>query len=201
MRAVVFKKYQTFPSLEEFDRPVPGPGEVLLKVADAGACHSDVAIYKDFIEGDPTGIKPEFTLGHENSGWIEEFGPGVAGLTIGDPYLVYGPIGCGKCKACAQGADTYCENVATLPYLGLGLGRDGGMADYVLVPARNLVPLGDSDPVAAAPLSDAALTPFHAVKNSLPHLAGGGQFDLVIGLGGLGQIAVQILSALPKTAP
>lgn len=72
----------------------------------------------------------------------------------------------------------------------------GGMAEYLVVPARNLVPLGDADPVAAAPLSDAALTPYHAIKAALPQLAGGGRAALVIGLGGLGQIAVQILTAL-----
>ena len=83
-----------------------------------------------------------------------------------------------------------------MPYLGLGLGRDGGMAEYVVVPARNLVPLGDADPVAAAPLSDAGLTPYHAIKNALPNLAGGGRFALVVGLGGLGQLAVQMLTAL-----
>src|SRR3546814_11195813 len=70
------------------------------------------------------------------------------------------------------------------------------MAEYVAVPARNLVALGDADPVAAAPLADAGPTPYHAVKNALPNLAGGGRFALVIGLGGLGQIAVQILTAL-----
>ncbi|WP_166877848.1 NAD(P)-dependent alcohol dehydrogenase [Salinibacterium sp. ZJ450] len=196
MRAIVFTDYQTFPSLEEVERPQPGPGEVLLKVAGAGACHSDVAIYKDFVEGAPGAQRPAFTLGHENSGWIEEMGPGVHGFTVGDAFLVYGPVGCGHCRACSRGQDTYCENAATMPYLGIGLGRDGGMAEYVVVPARNLIPLGDADPIAAAPLSDAALTPYHAIKNSLPNLAGGGRFALVIGLGGLGQIAVQILSAL-----
>jgi propanol-preferring alcohol dehydrogenase len=70
------------------------------------------------------------------------------------------------------------------------------MAEYVVVPSRSLVPLGDADPVAAAPLSDAGLTPYHAIKNSLPNLAGGGRFALVIGLGGLGQLAVQMLTAL-----
>ena len=196
MRAVVFTDYQTFPSLIEVERPAPGPGEVLLKVAGAGACHSDVAIYKEFTEGAPGSLKPSFTLGHENSGWIEELGPGVHGFTVGDAYLVYGPVGCGHCKACSRGQDTYCENAARMPYLGIGLGRDGGMAEYVVVPSRNLVPLGDADPIAAAPLSDAALTPYHAIKNALPNLAGGGRFALVIGLGGLGQMAVQILKAL-----
>jgi alcohol dehydrogenase, propanol-preferring len=196
MRAVVFENWQTFPGLIEVDRPGPGPGEVLLKVAGAGACHSDVAIYREFTEGAPGAIPPRFTLGHETAGWIEELGPGVEGFTVGDAFLVYGPIGCGHCRMCARGQDTYCDNALSMPYLGVGLGRDGGMAEYLVVPARNLVPLGDADPVAAAPLSDAALTPYHAIKAALPQLAGGGRAALVIGLGGLGQIAVQILTAL-----
>ncbi|GAA4193984.1 NAD(P)-dependent alcohol dehydrogenase [Microbacterium oryzae] len=196
MRAVVFEKFHTFPSLTEVEKPVPGAGEVLLKVAGSGACHSDVAIYNEFDEGAPGAQNPPFVLGHEVSGWVEEVGPGVEGFAQGEAHLVYGPIGCGHCKACSRGQDTYCENAATMPYLATGIGRDGGMAEYVVVPARNLVPLGDADPVDAAPLSDAALTPYHAIKNSLPNLSGGGRFALVIGLGGLGQIAVQILTAL-----
>ncbi len=196
MRAVVFSDFQSSPTIEEVEKPTPGPGEVLLKVAGAGACHSDVAIYREFTAGMPGAQKPPFTLGHENSGWLEELGPGVDGHEVGEAYLVYGPIGCGRCRACSRGQDTYCENAATMPYLGVGLGRDGGLAEYVVVPARNLVPLGDADPVAAAPLSDAGLTPYHAIKLALPNLASGGRSALVIGLGGLGQVAVQILSAL-----
>jgi alcohol dehydrogenase, propanol-preferring len=196
MRAIVFEDWKKFPVLKDVEKPKPGPGEVLLKVAGAGACHSDVAIYKDFAADTPGAVPPAFTLGHENSGWVEELGEGVHGFKTGEAYLVYGPVGCGHCKACSRGQDTYCENAAQMPYLGIGLGRDGGMAEYVTVPARNLVPLGDADPVAAAPLADAALTPYHAIKNALPHLNGGGRYALVIGLGGLGQIAVQILTAL-----
>lgn len=196
MRAVVFSEWQTFPTIETVDRPEPGPGEVLLKIAGAGACHSDVALYNVFTPDTPGAIPPPFTLGHENSGWVEAVGPGVTGFDIGDAYLVYGPIGCGRCRACSRGQDTYCENVAEMPYLGMGLGRDGGMAEYMVAPARNLIPLGDADPVAAAPLADAGLTPYHAIKLALPNLAGGGKYALVIGLGGLGQIAVQILTAL-----
>ena len=196
MRAVVFENFKTFPSLKDVEKPTPGPGEVLLKVAGAGACHSAVAIFEDFDENNPAGLKPEFILGHENSGWVEEVGEGVTGFEKGDAYLVYGPIGCGRCKACSRGQDTYCENAATNPYLATGLGRDGGMAEYMTVPARNLVPLGEADPINAAPLSDAALTPYHAIKLSRGHLDGGGKFALVIGLGGLGLIAVQILKAL-----
>jgi alcohol dehydrogenase, propanol-preferring len=196
MRAVVFSEWQTFPTLETVDHPEPGPGEVLLKVAGAGACHSDVAIYKDFAKDAAGSIPPPFVLGHENAGWVEAVGTGVSGISTGESFLVYGPIGCGHCRKCSRGQDTYCENAASMPYLGVGLGRDGGMAEYVVVPSRSLVPLGDADPVAAAPLSDAGLTPYHAIKNSLPNLAGGGRFALVIGLGGLGQLAVQMLTAL-----
>ena len=196
MRAVMFTDWQTFPTIEEVPVPEPGPGDVLLKVAGAGACHSDVAIYHDFAEGAPGAIPPSFVLGHENSGWVEAVGEGVDSSLVGGAYLVYGPIGCQRCRACSRGQDTYCENAATMPYLGVGLGRDGGMAEYVSVPARNLVPLGDADPVAAAPLSDAGLTPYHAIKLALPNLVGGGRYALVMGLGGLGQLAVQMLTAL-----
>lgn len=197
MRAVVFEAFQTFPELKEVERPTPGPGEVLLKIAGAGACHSDVGIFHDF-ESDPTGLmSPPFILGHENSGWVEEIGPGVTGIATGAAYLCYGPIGCGRCPACVRGQDTYCADPASVGYLANGLGRDGGMAEYMTVPARNLVPLGDDvEPVAAAPLADAGLTPYHAIKRALPHLDGGGRTALAIGLGGLGLVGVQILSAL-----
>lgn len=196
MRAVVFEAFKTFPTLKEVDKPTPGPGEVLLKVAGAGACHSDVGVFHDF-ESDPTGLMtPPFVLGHESSGWVEEVGPGVTGFTKGDAYLVYGPIGCGRCPACSRGQDTYCAQPQQVGYLAAGLGRNGGMAEYMTAPARNLIPLGDADPIAAAPLADAGLTPFHAIKRAMPYLTGGGKSALVIGLGGLGLVGVQILKAL-----
>jgi propanol-preferring alcohol dehydrogenase len=197
MRAVVFEAWKTAPSLTDWKKPSPGPGEVLLKVAGAGACHSDVAVYKDFDAATaPPQLAPSYVLGHENSGWAEELGEGVEGIEVGAAFLVYGPVGCGHCAPCSRGEDTLCDNVATMPYLASGLGRDGGMAEYITVPARNLVPLGDADPVDAAPLADAGLTPYHAIKLSLPQLGAGGTYALVVGLGGLGQIAVQILTAL-----
>ncbi|MBS46150.1 MAG: alcohol dehydrogenase [Nocardioides sp.] len=197
MKALVFEKYQSAPVLQEVPQPEPGPGEVLLKVAGAGACHSDVSVYRDFSdEVGPPQLAPSFVLGHESAGWVEALGPGVSGLEVGSAHLVYGPMGCGRCAACSRGQDTYCENAATMPHLAAGLGRDGGMAEYVAVPARNLVPLGDADPRAAAPLSDAGLTPYHAIKLALPKLQGAGRTALVIGLGGLGQVAVQILRAV-----
>ncbi len=145
----------------------------------------------------PEGPKPykfPFTLGHENAGWVEKLGPGVEGYSIGDPVLVYGPWGCGQCLNCRMGLENNCENINDARPGGLG--SDGGMAPYLLVPStRHLIPLGQLDPREAAPLTDAALTSYHAVKRSL-HLLGPGSTAVVIGVGGLGQMAVQLLRTL-----
>jgi propanol-preferring alcohol dehydrogenase len=147
----------------------------------------------------PEGMLPwklPFTLGHENAGWVHALGAGVEGLRTGEPVLVYGPWGCSRCAPCRLGQENYCDAAASLPAAGGGLGRDGGMAEYMRVPSsRLLVPLGDLDPVAAAPLTDAALTPYHAIKRSLGLLSPGST-ALVFGVGGLGQMAVQLLRLL-----
>jgi propanol-preferring alcohol dehydrogenase len=94
--------------------------------------------------------------------------------------------------------ENYCENFGQVRPGGLG--RDGGMANYLVVPStRFLIPLGTLDPREAAPLTDAALTSYHAVKRSL-HLLGPGSTAVVIGVGGLGQMAIQILKALSSAA-
>jgi propanol-preferring alcohol dehydrogenase len=136
-----------------------------------------------------------FTLGHENAGWVETMGPGATGFAPGDPVIVYGPWGCGLCMNCRQGMENYCQTPGKPSPGGLG-GTDGGMAEYLLVPAtRYLIPLGDLDPREAAPLTDAGLTSYHAVKRSV-HLLGPGSTTVVIGAGGLGQMAIQVLKAL-----
>ena len=177
--------------LREVPVPEPGPGQVLVKVGGAGACHSDLHLME--APADRLPALP-FTIGHENAGWVEKLGPGATGFDPGDPVMVYGPWGCGTCANCRLGMENYCENTGGLGG-GLG-GNDGGMAPYLLVPAtRFLIPLGTLDPREAAPLSDAALTSYHAVKRSL-HLLGPGSTAVVIGAGGLGQMAIQILRAL-----
>ena len=158
------------------------------------ACHSDLHLM-EWPEGTMNFGLP-FTLGHENAGWVEALGAGVEGLEPGEPVAVYGPWGCGRCRACRLSAETYCERQAEIGAFGGGLGLDGGMAEYMLVPhARLLLPLGDLDPREAAPLSDAALTPYHAIKRSLGLLVPGST-AVVIGVGGLGHMAVQILREL-----
>jgi propanol-preferring alcohol dehydrogenase len=194
MRAYQLVAWQQPPELREVPIPDPGPGEVLLKIAGAGACHSDLHL----MEWPPGQMpfEPPFTLGHENAGWVERVGAGVDGVQVGETVAVYGPWGCGSCRACRRSSENYCERQAEIVTMGGGLGRDGGMAEYMLVPAtRLLIPLEELDPREAAPLSDAALTPYHAIKRSLHKLVPGSS-AVVIGVGGLGHMAVQILDAI-----
>ena len=194
MRALQLIGWQKDAEFRDVAEPEPGPGEVVVRIGAAGACHSDLHLMHDFQEGMlPWG--PPFTLGHENAGWIEALGAGVRDLEIGTPVAVYGPWGCGQCHRCRQGNENYCERQTEIGALGGGLGLDGGMAPFMRVPnARHVLPLGSLSPVEAAPLTDAGLTPYHAIKRSLP-LLGPGSVAIVIGVGGLGHMATQILDA------
>jgi propanol-preferring alcohol dehydrogenase len=130
------------------------------------------------------------------AGTVAALGPGAHGVDLGEPVLVYGPWGCGTCARCAVGEEHLCLRASTLPGRGCGLGRDGGLAEYVIVPSpRLLVPIGDLDPADAAPLGDAALTPYHAIRRAMSLLRPGAT-AVVIGVGGLGHVAVQLLNAL-----
>jgi len=194
MKALQLTHWQHDAELRQVDQPDPGPGEVLVRIAAAGACHSDLHLMHDFAAG-VMPFDPPFTIGHENAGWVEGVGAGVSGLELGEPVAVYGPWGCGRCHRCLSGKENYCERQAELAISGGGLGADGGMAPYMVVPkSRWLVPLGDLDPVLAAPLTDAGLTPYHAIARSRELLLPGSTV-VVIGAGGLGHMAVQILAA------
>ena len=174
--------------LEAVPQPSAGPGEVLVRVGAAGACHSDLHILD---APDALGMPIPVTLGHENAGWVEAIGPGVIGFERGEPVAIYGCVGCGTCAPCLAGRDNQCRRTAPG---GIGLSRDGGMTDFVVAPARQLVPIGDLDVLQAAPLTDAGLTPYHAI-NLTRHGLRPDATCVVIGLGGLGHMAVQILSA------
>lgn len=198
MKAWRLNAWKSDPELTEVAEPKPGPGQVVVRIGGAGVCHSDLHLMREFDSGTMP-WNPPFTLGHENAGWVHALGGEVRGLEIGQPVAVFGPWGCGTCARCLVGADAYCENPAGAPVGGLGgggLGLDGGMAEYMLVPAaRHLVPLPDGlEPVTAAPLTDAALTPYHAVRRSWSKLTPDAT-AVVIGIGGLGHLAVQILKA------
>jgi len=164
---------------------------VLIRVAGAGVCHSDLHIRSGEFPL-PPGFEMPLTLGHENAGYVEAVGPDVQRVKRGDAVAVWGGRGCGSCRICRQG-DEQCCNIALWV-------AAGGYAEFMHVPSeRFLVKLDGLDPIAAAPLADAGLTPYRAIKKSLPYLYPGAAVA-VLGIGGLGHMAMQILRALtPST--
>lgn len=178
--------------LVEIDIPAPGPDEVLVKVRACGVCHSDV-----FIREAPAvlAILPPITLGHEIVGEVVERGPRVSRWRTGDIIAAYVLRGCGVCGQCARGADNLCHGgqPGRNPYEGLGTHFDGGMADYVVLRADAIADASGLDAVAAAPLTDAGLTALHAI-NSLTPMNSTSPRIVVLGVGGLGHLALQILA-------
>jgi propanol-preferring alcohol dehydrogenase len=181
------------PQLVEVPRPSPGPGEVLLRVAACGLCHTDIGLMARTRE-QYEGIHLPFTLGHEVAGWIEACGDGVTEVRTGEPVAVIPLWGtCGHCEPCHRGEENFCYHIKAMT--GGGLGYDGGLAEYMVAPARYVVPTGGYDPVLAAPLTDAGLTTYTAIKPALSVLVPGAT-AVVIGIGGLGLLAVQFLRTL-----
>jgi propanol-preferring alcohol dehydrogenase len=190
MKALQYTAIGKPPEIREVPTPQPGPGEVLIKMTAAGVCHSDEHFMS--LPAEKFSFELPLTLGHEGAGIVAGLGAAASGIKEGDPVAVYGAWGCGYCRACATGAENYC--IRQIPWPGFD--APGFMAEYMLVPSpRHLVPLGDLDPVRNVPLTDAGLTPYHAIKPSLPKLVPGST-AVVIGAGGLGHLAIQMLRAL-----
>jgi propanol-preferring alcohol dehydrogenase len=177
MRVAVLRDVGRPLSVEDWPEPVTRGDEVLVRVAGAGVCRSDVHIQDGTLE-----VPLPLVLGHEIAGTADGYGP----------VVVCGSWGDGTCPQCRRGDDPLCPAAAEP-----GLVRHGGYAEAVVVPSpRFLVPLDTIDPVRAAPLADAGLTPYRAVRRAQPWLAGGG-LAVVLGCGGLGQFGVQYLRRLP----
>ena len=185
---------QKKPEFQEVPEPHAGPGQIVVRVAASGLCHTDFTVIsreKGYWKDQP----PPFTLGHEIAGWVEEVGSGVTRFKPGDPVAVNPSWGsCGRCHRCRAGEENHCLYQKAIRAPGLGI--DGGHAPYILVPdARLLVPIGDLDPVTAAPLTDAGITTYSAIKPAIPEIWPGST-AVVIGVGGLGLYAVQFLRLL-----
>ncbi len=172
--------------LREVPRPSPAAGEVLVRVAGCGVCHTDIGFWKD---GVGTRKPLPLTLGHEVSGSVVEAGAEFRHL-VGREVIVPAVIPCGSCDLCRQGRGNVCRK-QVMP----GNDIDGGFAEFVAVPGRGLCIVGRRGPYALADLSvvaDAVTTPYQAVARS--GLAAG-ELAIVVGVGGVGGYAVQVASA------
>jgi propanol-preferring alcohol dehydrogenase len=174
MRAVVLRAFRAPLELEERDIPRANHGdESIVRVLACGVCHSDLHVTEGLF-----GSELPLVPGHEIVAEDEQLGN----------VLVYAPWGCGQCRFCRATEEMICPDGREA-----GLFQDGGYAEYMRVPARRyLYPIGDLDPVQAAPLGCGGLTPYRAVKQAREWL-GPGSRALVLGAGGLGQFGIQFL--------
>jgi 6-hydroxycyclohex-1-ene-1-carbonyl-CoA dehydrogenase len=186
MRAAVFHGADRPLSIEEIAMPEPGAGEILVRVAGCGVCHTDLH-YID--HGTPTFKAPPLVLGHEIAGTVASPDP-TGRFREGDPVLLPAVLSCGSCRACRTGRENICERSVML-----GNNVDGGYAEFIAVAAKDVFALPPEIPlVEAAIIADALTTPYHAVVNRGRVLPG--DMVVVIGCGGVGLNVVQIAAAL-----
>lgn len=168
-------------SIEEVPRPRPGEDEVLLRVEACGLCGTDLHLA---VVGDIPVERVPITLGHEGAGVVAALGSGVREFAIGDRVAMFPAAFCGKCRFCLAGRHSLCD--ASRVY---GMARDGALAEYVVAPARTLIPIPDGvSSELAAIVTDGVSTPFHALRSRGRLVAG--ESVAVFGCGGLGTHAI-----------
>lgn len=188
MRAAVLREFGTAPAVEQVPDPVPGPGEVVVAVDACAVDRFDVEI----CAGTRAGVRLPLIPGHEITGRVAAVGSHVAGWAVGTRVVPGLYLVCGECRRCAEGRETICEN-----FRGhLGVAAPGGYAEYVVVPARNLVALPPEVTSPGAALAANVIgTAFHALTARMQLLAG--ERIIITGAGGgVGLHAVQLAAHL-----
>ena len=190
MKAARLHAYGELPTVEEIPEPiVSDPFDVVVRVGGAGLCRTDLHV----VDGVFAYLaKPlPYVLGHETAGWVHELGSAVVDLEVGDAVIAHPYVTCGFCGPCRRGDDQFCER-----FKFAGAMIDGGFAEFMVTNARSLVKLGPSTaPADVAGLADGGLAAYRAVKRSVADLPPGASV-VVIGAGGLGHIAVQLIRAM-----
>jgi len=140
MKALVKSKPEKGIWMEEVPVPHPGPNDVLIKISKSAVCGTDLHIYKwdEWAQG---AIKTPVIIGHEYMGHVVEIGDEVQGVQIGERVTVEGHIACGYCRNCRRGRQHICDNT-----IGIGVSRDGGFAEYLAVPAKNVLKIDSRIP-------------------------------------------------------
>lgn len=190
MRALVKQSPQPLDvALAERATPVPGMGQILVRIVAAAVCGSD----RSEITGTDTGLTPR-VLGHEASGVVAAIGEGVVTtLAIGDRVTMEtDAVLCGTCRWCRTEQYQRCANRR-----GIGRGADGALADYLAMPALALHRLPDNVSLLAAALTEPAAVAVHAVIERSPSLAG--EVVIVNGPGAVGQLCAQVARAAGAT--
>ncbi len=182
MKAAVLEQFHQDLVIKEIPIPLPKRGEVLIKVRASGLCGTDLHIQDGRL---PT-IKTPYIPGHETAGEVWKLGEDVTGFEVGDSVIVAIDILCNTCRFCTTGRGNLCSHL-----IRLGFERNGGHAEYMLVPAANLLKFDKKIPYEkAAIIPDAVACMYHAIKNQ-------GQVRAtdricILGVGGLGLQGIQI---------
>lgn len=186
MRAVQVAKPKAPLELVEKDIPNPGPGTVRVKIEACGICHSDSFT----VDGVFPNIQYPRVPGHEIAGVIDALGDGVKGWKVGQRVGVGWNGGyCGYCESCRRGSFVTCANMQTP-----GISYDGGYAEYMIAPTNALALIPDElSAVEAGPLMCAGITTFNSLRNSG---ARPGDRVAILGIGGLGHLAVQFAAKM-----
>jgi L-iditol 2-dehydrogenase len=170
--------------LEAVPKPVPGPGEALIRIGFCGVCGSDIP--RIFVKG---AYSFPLICGHEFAGTVDALGDGVQDVGVGDRVAVFPLLWCGTCPACEEGKYVQCAD-----YDYLGSRSDGGFAEYVVAPTRNLVVVPDDVSLEDAAMTEPAAVALHALKR-----AGGtspGETVVIFGAGPIGLMAAQWARAM-----
>ncbi len=198
MKAARLYQYDREMNVELVVETVPepainSPDQVIVRVGAAGLCRTDLHIIEGIWQPvmDPVGSLLPYIMGHENAGWVEAVGSGVGSVKPGDAVICHPLRTCGVCVGCRRGEDMYCEN-GIFP----GLGVNGGFAEYLLTNERALIKLKENvSPLNVAPMADAGITAYRVAKRAASNLRPG-SYCVVLGVGGLGHIALQCLHEL-----
>ena len=186
MKALLLSKYRHL-EIADLPNPVPGPGEILVKVAACGICGSDVHGY----DGSSGRRIPPIVMGHEAAGRVAKVGPQVTGWSEGDRVTFDSTISCGTCRYCARGEINLCDNRRVLGVSCSDYSCAGAFAEYVIVPQRIVYRLPDSLSFSEAAMLEAVAVAVHAV--ALSQISSGDA--IVLGAGMIGLLTVQALRA------
>lgn len=188
MKAIVVQAFGQQPELVDLARPDPAADEVLVRIGAAGVCRTDLKIR----DGHVPGVPLPCTLGHELAGTIEAVGADVTDLAPGTRGVPYGYVSCGRCRYCTDGRTSLCTNLG----VRYGFGQSGGYSEYVTVPARLFLPIGDATSLEGAAVATCSMvTPYRALVRRARLRAG--ETVVIVGAGGgVGLHAVQIAARM-----
>ncbi len=183
MKAIVKSKAEKGIWMEEVPMPKIGPNDVLIKIRKAAICGTDLHIYK-WDEWAQSTIKVPTIIGHEYMGIVVETGSEVSRVTVGERVTVEGHIACGFCRNCRRGRQHICDHTA-----GIGVNRDGGFAEYISVPAKNVLKIDSRIPDEIMAIMDPLGNATHTAL-SFPLL---GEDIIITGIGGpIGSMATAV---------